>query len=203
MKTTTTTTDKVQVGDSTAGTSTSTTWRCPYSPSKAEQGWECPRCGRINAPWKSQCDCSRNNYWTITDGWIYKPYDDEWWKRVYCDSDTFKVHPETTTWKAPSSVCSSDSTTSVKSNPNSTIYTTARNPVVGGSDYEVNGTYVNVGGTQSNKVEPNVTAWSCTNPDIAVNDFTTYRTDIPKTYTTIANNINDLQKQIDELKETK
>ena len=30
-----------------------------------EYGWECPRCGKINAPWKSQCDCTRNN-WTIT-----------------------------------------------------------------------------------------------------------------------------------------
>lgn len=70
-------TDKVQVGDSTTGTSTSTTQRYPYTPSKAEQGWECPRCGRINAPWKSQCDCSN---------WTYKP---EWW----CNSDTFKIHP--------------------------------------------------------------------------------------------------------------
>lgn len=71
------TTDKVQIGDSTTGTSTSTTWRSPYTPSKAEQGWECPRCGRINAPWKSQCDCSN---------WTYKP---EW----LCNSDTFKIHP--------------------------------------------------------------------------------------------------------------
>ena len=159
------TTDKVQVGDSTTGTSTSTTWHCPYSPSKADQGWECPRCGHINAPWKSQCDCGRNNYWTVTDGWIYKPYNDEWWKQVYCDSDTFKVHPETTTWKAPSSVCSSDSATSVKSNPNSTIYTTDANPTVGGSDYKEGHVYVNVSKNQSNKVDPNVTAWSYTNPN--------------------------------------
>ena len=71
------TTDKVQIEDSTTGTSTSITGRYPYTPSKAEQGWECPRCGRINAPWKSQCDCSN---------WTYKP---EWW----CNSDTFKIHP--------------------------------------------------------------------------------------------------------------
>ena len=74
------TTDKVQVGDSTTGTSTSTTWHYQYTPSKAEQGWECPRCGRINAPWKSQCDCSN---------WTYKP---EWW----CNSDTFRIHPDST-----------------------------------------------------------------------------------------------------------
>lgn len=119
----TTTTDKVQVGESTTGTSTSTTytWHCPCGPSKAEQGWECPRCGRINAPWKSQCNCSKNNYQTVLD----KPSDNEWWKHVYCNSDTFKVHPESTTWEAPSSVCGSDSTNSVKSNPNGAIYTTA------------------------------------------------------------------------------
>lgn len=160
--------DKVQVGDSTTSTSTSTntTWHCPYIQPKAEQGWECPRCGRINAPWVRQCDCSRNN-WTITcDDLVYRPqtFDSrEWWKYVTCnetsaraqiDPDTFKVHPE------------------------STIYQ------VGGSDYKEGNTYVNVDGTQSNKVDPNVTAWSCTQPDIAVNDFTTYRTDVPKTYTT-------------------
>lgn len=131
---TTTTTDKVQVGESTTGTSTSTTytWHCPYSPSRAEQGWECPRCGRINAPWKSQCNCSRNNYQTV----IYKPYDNEWWKHIYCNSDTFKVHPESTTWKALSSTyaCGSDSA-STKTNPNYIIYTTAYNTFVDGSDY--------------------------------------------------------------------
>ena len=122
------TTDKVQVGDSTAGTSTTTAWHCPYQPSKVEQGWECPRCGRINAPWKSQCDCSGNN-WTIT----CKP---EWWKDyVTCGQAD-----------------------DITKNPN--IYT------VGGSDYKVApNTYVNVNGTQSNKVEPNVTAWNSTNPD--------------------------------------
>lgn len=23
------------------------------------QGWECPKCGTVNAPWKSTCDCSK------------------------------------------------------------------------------------------------------------------------------------------------
>lgn len=90
-----TTTDKVQVGDSTTGTSTSTTWRCPYTSPKAEQGWECPRCGRINAPWARQCDCSRSN-WTITSDWTYKP---DWWKEITCNPDTFKVHPDSTIYQ--------------------------------------------------------------------------------------------------------
>ena len=128
-----TTTDKVQVGDTT-GTSTSTTWRTNPVPPPTEYGWACPRCNRINAPWVRQCDCGGNNYWTITSDWRYKP---EWWKEVTCDSDTFKVHPD------------------------STIYQ------VGGSDYKEGHTYVNVSGTQSNKVNPNsvTTALNCTNPD--------------------------------------
>lgn len=65
-----------------------------------EYGWACPRCGRINAPWKSTCDCSGKTYWYPTwEG----PYYDEWWKHVTCAPET--------TWKAPSSVCGSDSTT--------------------------------------------------------------------------------------------
>ena len=72
------TTDKVQVGDSTAGTGTSTTWRCPYIQPKIEQGWECPRCGHINAPWVRQCDCS--NTWTISTTWNSNPpQKDDWW----------------------------------------------------------------------------------------------------------------------------
>lgn len=127
----TNTTDKVQVGDSTTSTNTSTTRRCPYTQPKAEQGWECPRCGRINAPWVRQCDCNGNN-WTITSDWTYKP---EWWKEVTCNPDTFKVHPDSTVYQ------------------------------VGGSDYKAGDTYVNVSGTQSNKVDPNVTTWSYTIPN--------------------------------------
>ena len=103
------TTDKVQVGESTTGTSTSTSYTINSKP-PTEYGWACPRCGRINAPWKSQCDCLGGNWYPTWYPWDYK---EPWWKQVYCDSDTFKVHPETTTWKAPSSVCSSNST-----NPN-------------------------------------------------------------------------------------
>lgn len=141
------TTDKVQVGESTTGTSTSTTYKS--SPPSMEYGWACPRCGRINAPWKSQCDCAGNNYWYPTwNPWDYK---EPWWKQVYCGSDTFKVHPETTTWKAPSSVCGTDSAT-VKTNPNVTTYVTGHNSIVGGSDYqdEVNKTWTNVPYTLNN-----------------------------------------------------
>ena len=143
------TTDKVQVGDSTAGTSTSTSYTISSKP-QAERGWECPRCGRINAPWKSQCDCPGNYYYP---NW-YTPWDykEPWWKQIYCDADTFKVHPETTTWKTPDSMWGSDSATVAKSDPNSTIYTTATNPTVGGSDYwdEVNKTWTNVPCTLNN-----------------------------------------------------
>ena len=128
----TTTTDKVQVGDSITGTSTSTTWR---SSPPTEYGWACPRCGRVNAPWKSTCDCHEGYYYSTWRPWDYK---EPWWKEVTCngkpimDSDTFKVHPETTTWKAPSSVCTSDSSTV---DPNQVTTTWSAINAVGGSDY--------------------------------------------------------------------
>ena len=129
-------------------------WHCPWQPKpkQAEQGWECPRCGRINAPWVRQCDCSRDT-WTVNWTSDKTTVGDRpgWWKEVTCHDDNIMNNP--TTYQ------------------------------VGGSDYKEGNTYVNVSGTQSNKVDPNTTAWSCT-PDIAVNDFTTYRTDVPKTYTT-------------------
>lgn len=140
------TTDKVQVDDSTTGTSTTTTasqWQT-YNHYKAEQGWECPRCGRINAPWVRQCDCFRNNQTTIA-GWTYKP---EQWTEVTCNPDTFKIHPESgSIGKTPSSTCGSDSVTSVKSDPNIVhTYVTGTKNVVGGSDYwdDENKQWVNV-----------------------------------------------------------
>ena len=136
------TTDKVQVGNSTTSTSTSTT-ASQWQTYKAEQGWECPRCGRINAPWVRQCDCSRNNKWDKWDiTWAKDDCTKPWWSdyKVTCngtsvqtqiDSDTFKIHPE------------------------STIYTTNVNQVAGGSDYKdsVTGNWVNVPKTYTNSVK--------------------------------------------------
>ena len=114
--------DKVQTGESTAGTSTSTTtWR---SSPPTEYGWACPRCGRINAPWKSQCDCSGYGYYPTWE-WS-KPYYDEWWKHVTCAPET--------TWKAPSSVCTSDSNT-YKDNGTTTAWNANSAMDTGGSDY--------------------------------------------------------------------
>lgn len=121
------TTDKVQVGNSTTSTGTSTTtsqWQT-YNHSKAEQGWECPRCGRINAPWVRQCDCSPATKITVN------PCND-WWKsaQITCD-DTFKIHPESIT------------------------YTNNVNQIAGGSDYKdsVTGDWVNVPKTYTNSVK--------------------------------------------------
>ena len=141
------TTDKVQVGETTTGTSTSTTasqWQT-YNHYKAEQGWECPRCGRINAPWVRQCDCSRNN-WTIScDDLVYRPRAEQWEDYITC--------------------CQADDVTK---NPN--IYQ------VGGSDYKEGHTYVNVRGTQSNS-NPNstTTAWNTYHTDTIHNGKTTYK----------------------------
>lgn len=41
-------------------------WTAPNT--NPQKGWECPRCGKILAPWMSQCDCPRN---TTTITWQY------------------------------------------------------------------------------------------------------------------------------------
>lgn len=105
------TTDKVQAGSSTTGTSASTSYTYSYpekvSPPPTEYGWACPRCNRINAPWVRQCDCSRNDKWDIT--WCKDDSAMPWWYdyKVKCngtsaqaqiDSETFKIHPDATTY---------------------------------------------------------------------------------------------------------
>lgn len=146
------TTDKVQVGDSTTGTSTSTSYTISSKPS-IEYGWACPRCSKVNAPWKSQCDCAGNYYYS---NW-YTPweYKEPWWKQIYCESDTFKVHPETTTWKAPSSMCGSDSNSTYKSDNLTTAWNTNSAMDTGGSDYwnSVTKNWENVPKTYTNQVE--------------------------------------------------
>jgi len=34
--------------------------------SNYQVGWVCPKCGKVNAPWKSSCDC--------VDSYVYYPY---------------------------------------------------------------------------------------------------------------------------------
>lgn len=34
---------------------------------RAQQGWQCPRCGRINAPWVESCSCQMPTY--VTTKW--------------------------------------------------------------------------------------------------------------------------------------
>ena len=80
------------------GQDTSSTAYPPRQSPSVAQGWECPRCGAINAPWASQCQCAKQRF-TIT-----------------CTDTLSQAH-------------------------------------------------VNVGGTQTNKVDPYATTWSCTNPN--------------------------------------
>ena len=102
------TTNEVQFGDGTT-TSTSSYYTLKSPSYNAEKGWECPRCGRINAPWVRQCDCSARKYTITCDD---NTMNDEWWKQYVTNtSDTFKIHP------------------------NEIVYTTAHNHIVGGSDY--------------------------------------------------------------------
>ena len=100
------TADKVYTTDSTTSTGTSTgkttsTYYTYDIPSyNAEKGWECPRCGRINAPWVRQCDCPNN--WsrpTITWTCPYKGSHDDWWK-TYVTCGQADANTYTTAWNA-------------------------------------------------------------------------------------------------------
>lgn len=141
------TTDKVQVGESTTGTSSSTTYR---NTPPTEYGWVCPRCSRVNAPWKSTCDCTRNHWYPT---WEWPSYD-EWWKHVTCAPET--------TWKAPSSVCTSDSNHTKSDNitaynikVDNDTYSANSSLNVGGSDYYNSCTraWENIPKTETNKIE--------------------------------------------------
>ena len=60
----------------------------------SEKGWECPRCGKIWAPWVSHCSC--NNNWSVTwtsDHVNIKP--DDWKKYVTCEDDNVLNNPNT------------------------------------------------------------------------------------------------------------
>ena len=89
------TTNKIQTGETVKGTSTSTTYTYNSPSYSAEKGWECPRCGRINAPWVRQCDCSPSTSWNkIT----VNPCD-EWWRtKITCDDNMFRIHPDSITY---------------------------------------------------------------------------------------------------------
>ena len=68
-------------------------WKAPI-----QQGWECPRCGKINAPWVSQCDCPKTQY-TVTTTWdpktttpINPPAKPSWeYGGTYCKADGVTV----------------------------------------------------------------------------------------------------------------
>lgn len=106
-----------------------------------EYGWECPRCGHINAPWVRQCDCSPSS--TISWDKITVNPCDEWWKTQITGSDEW--------WKTQ--VTGSENT--FKIHPESTVYTTNVNQVVGGSDYKdsATGNWVNIPKTYTNSVK--------------------------------------------------
>ena len=37
-----------------------------YTVPNYQQGWVCPKCGRVNAPWVASCFCTAGKGWTIT-----------------------------------------------------------------------------------------------------------------------------------------
>ena len=115
--------------DNTTSTTTSTSYTCTTPPRyQSEKGWECPRCGRINAPWVRQCDCSPST--STWDKITINPCDNWWKPQITCDDNMFRIHPDSITY-------------------------TSVNQVAGGSDYKdaVTGDWVNVPKTYTNSVK--------------------------------------------------
>lgn len=48
------------------------------------EGWYCPRCHKINAPWVPQCSCGdKNTNWSPDTG---RTTSDPWWEKVTCST---------------------------------------------------------------------------------------------------------------------
>ena len=112
----------------TSNTNTNTNTKINVSSYTSEKGWECPRCGRINAPWVRQCDCSPST--STWDKITINPCDNWWKPQITCDDNMFRIHPDSITY-------------------------TSVNQVAGGSDYKdsVTGDWVNVPKTYTNSVK--------------------------------------------------
>lgn len=109
-------------------TNTSTKSYTQVSNPHIEDGWRCPRCGRINAPWVRQCDCSPSTSW---DKITVNPCDNWWKDQITVDDNMFRIHPDSIT------------------------YSTNVNQVAGGCDYKdpTTGDWVNVPKTYTNSVK--------------------------------------------------
>lgn len=55
-----------------------------------QQGWVCPKCGRVNAPWKGTCDCYKDTNTVTTNKIEVKPYWEYMPKTVSVDFDNYK-----------------------------------------------------------------------------------------------------------------
>lgn len=44
-------------------TTTPSTTQTINQPAIYQYGWVCPKCGRVNAPWKGTCDCSNTGWY--------------------------------------------------------------------------------------------------------------------------------------------
>ena len=153
MQTTTTTTTGTNTGS--IGKTYSSYWDDWYKLYPPQQGWECPRCGRVNAPWIQHCDCSRDK-WSITWTSDHTEVGDKpaWWKEVTCGD------------KCPDNVMN---------NPISYKIETQDTTTVGGSDYwnSRTKTWSNASGSDSNHADPNTTTyvWNCHTPHYSTQTY--------------------------------
>jgi hypothetical protein len=73
----------------------------PVVKMESAQGWECPRCHAINAPWRGQCGCKptqdatklpKTTPWTtpLTSPYHGSPYE-QWWNGLVWTNETDKI----------------------------------------------------------------------------------------------------------------
>lgn len=91
------TTHTTSVPNPPKATTTSCSHPCQYY---AQQGWECPRCHKINAPWMSQCNCSSMENWEITCD--STPSNVQQWYINGSDSISGKKRENITAWSSAS-----------------------------------------------------------------------------------------------------
>ena len=72
----------------------------PEYPGWAQQGWVCPKCGRVNAPHVNACPCSEPHNTHVTTGTNTPPYWELMPKTITSDGvDTDKIRQEFTMYE--------------------------------------------------------------------------------------------------------
>ena len=68
-----------------------------------QEGWVCPKCGRVYAPWKSMCEYCGGKTVTVADGTSGMPIS-EWGKSTTSSGESYTIH-SSSSCDYPNNVC--------------------------------------------------------------------------------------------------